>query len=68
MTISAETDHYHTLKIAETATQQEIKQSYRRLAKALHPDTTQNTETDAESIKQLNAAYEVLGDPQLRSH
>lgn len=65
---SVETDHYRTLNIAETATQQEIKQSYRRLAKALHPDTTQQVEADADSIKQLNAAYEVLGDPQSRSH
>ncbi|RZM82865.1 J domain-containing protein [Leptolyngbya iicbica] len=63
---SVETDHYRTLKIAETATQQEIKQSYRRLAKALHPDT-QSDPGDAESIKRLNAAYEVLGDPQSRS-
>jgi molecular chaperone DnaJ len=63
---SVNTDHYRTLKIAETATQQEIKQSYRRLAKELHPDT-QNDAGDAESIKQLNAAYEVLGDPQSRS-
>jgi len=63
---SVNIDHYRTLKIAETATQQEIKQSYRRLAKELHPDT-QNDPGDAESIKQLNAAYEVLGDPQSRS-
>lgn len=64
---SVEIDHYRTLHLSEQATQQEIKQSYRRLAKALHPDT-QNARGDAESIKRLNAAYEVLGDPQLRSH
>lgn len=64
---SVDTDHYRTLNISEQATQQEIKQSYRRLAKELHPDT-QAAKGDAESIKRLNAAYEVLGDPQLRSH
>jgi len=64
---SVNTDHYRTLKISEEATQQEIKQSYRRLAKELHPDT-QTAPGDAESIKRLNAAYEVLGDPQSRSH
>lgn len=64
---SVDTDHYRTLKISEQATQQEIKQSYRRLAKELHPDT-QRANPDQESIKRLNAAYEVLGDPQSRSH
>ena len=43
---SVEIDHYRTLQISEEATQQEIKQSYRRLAKALHPDT-QNAPNDA---------------------
>ena len=64
---SMDTDHYRTLKIPEAATQQEIKQAYRRLAKELHPDT-QTTPAGHEGIQQINAAYEVLGDPQTRSH
>ncbi|MEM6437335.1 MAG: DnaJ domain-containing protein [Cyanobacteria bacterium P01_D01_bin.115] len=63
---SMDMDHYRTLKIPEAATQQEVKQAYRRLAKELHPDT-QTTPTGHEGIQQINAAYEVLGDPQSRS-
>ncbi|MEO1094260.1 MAG: DnaJ domain-containing protein [Cyanobacteria bacterium J06638_28] len=62
-----EKNHYQTLELAETATQQEIKQAYRRLAKQFHPDS-QTPESGHESIQQLNAAYEVLSDPQRRSH
>ncbi|MDB9528812.1 DnaJ domain-containing protein [Oscillatoria sp. CS-180] len=62
-----ETDHYRTLEVSEVATQQEIKQAYRRLAKQLHPDT-QTVEADHTGIQQVNAAYEVLGDPKARSH
>ena len=63
---SIDTDHYRTLKIPEAATQKEIKQAYRRLAKELHPDT-QTAPAGHEGIQQINAAYEVLGDPQQRS-
>ena len=64
---SVETDYYQTLELTEAATQQEIKQAYRRLAKQLHPDT-QTQRSDHEGIQRINAAYEVLGDPQARSH
>lgn len=63
---SVEHDYYHTLQVAETATQQEIKQSYRRLAKQFHPDS-QTADSGHEGITRLNAAYEILRDPQLRS-
>jgi molecular chaperone DnaJ len=60
-------NHYQTLEVPETASQGEIKQAYRRLAKELHPDS-QGARASHEHIAQLNAAYEVLGDPQRRSH
>lgn len=58
-------DHYHTLEVSPTASQTEIKQSYRRLVKLFHPDRNQ-TALSHERITQLNAAYEVLGDPKSR--
>lgn len=58
-------NHYQTLKINQTATQQEIKQAYRRLVKRFHPDTLSET-ADGEKIVSINTAYEVLGDPQRR--
>lgn len=59
-------DHYQTLQVAETATQSEIKQAYRKLAKQFHPDR-QTQASGHERISRINAAYEVLGDPALRS-
>lgn len=58
-------NHYQTLDIQPDATQAEIKQAYRRLAKKFHPDTNQAT-SNHDKISQINAAYEVLGDPQSR--
>jgi molecular chaperone DnaJ len=58
-------NYYKTLKVSPRATQTEIKQAYRRLAKLFHPDS-QNETADHEQIVQINAAYEVLGDPQRR--
>ncbi|MGL5061888.1 MAG: J domain-containing protein [Microcoleus sp.] len=58
-------NHYKTLKVNPTATQAEIKQAYRRLAKLLHPDSNNKTAGHDEIVR-LNAAYEILGDPQQR--
>ena len=61
----AQSNHYQTLDVQPDATQAEIKQAYRRLAKKFHPDTNQAT-ANHDKISQINAAYEVLGDPQTR--
>ena len=58
-------NHYDTLNISPKATQAEIKQAYRRLAKQFHPDS-QSATADPDKIVQVNAAYEVLGDPTRR--
>jgi molecular chaperone DnaJ len=60
-----EQNHYETLKVSSGATQAEIKQAYRRLAKLFHPDS-QNEKADGEQIIEINAAYEVLRDPTKR--
>lgn len=61
----AHPDHYRILEVSPTATQAEIKQAYRRLAKLFHPDSNLYT-SNHDQIAQVNAAYEVLGDPQNR--
>jgi molecular chaperone DnaJ len=58
-------NHYQTLEINHNASHQEIKQAYRRLAKQFHPDSN-NHLTNHDRIIIINAAYEILGDPQRR--
>jgi curved DNA-binding protein len=54
---------YETLEVSENATADEIKKAYRKLARKYHPDV--NKEPSAEDkFKEINAAYEVLSDPQ----
>ena len=59
-------DYYSTLGVAKTATEKELKQAYRKLARKHHPDVNPG-DTSAESrFKEINEAYEVLGDPAKR--
>jgi molecular chaperone DnaJ len=58
-------NHYQTLQVNPQASQQEIKQAYRRLAKRFHPDSQTET-TGCEKIIALNTAYEVIGNVQHR--
>ncbi len=55
-------DHYRTLGVSKNADAKQIKQKYRELARKHHPDRGGNAET----FKQINGAYEVLGDAQKR--
>jgi len=57
--------HYDTLEVSPKASQAEIKHAYRRLAKQFHPDSNQTT-ANHDRIAAINAAYEILGDPQQR--
>jgi molecular chaperone DnaJ len=57
--------HYQVLQIPNQATADEIKQSYRRLAKEFHPDVN-GGKANLDRIIKLNAAYEVLGDERKR--
>ncbi|ACK69944.1 heat shock protein DnaJ domain protein [Gloeothece citriformis PCC 7424] len=58
-------NHYKILEVSQKATQPEIKQAYRRLVKQFHPDSHCET-ANHDKIVMINAAYEVLGDPQRR--
>src|SRR5690349_17050904 len=59
-------DYYSTLGVAKTATEKEIKQAFRKLARKFHPDVNPNDKTAENKFKEINEAYEVLGDPAKR--
>ena len=59
-------DYYSTLGVAKTATEKEIKQAYRKLARKHHPDVNPGDKSAESRFKDLNEAHEVLGDPEKR--
>ena len=59
-------DYYATLGVAKTATAKEIKQAYRKLARKFHPDVNPSDKTAETRFKEVNEAYEVLGEPENR--
>jgi curved DNA-binding protein len=59
-------DYYKILGVARTATAEDIKKSYRRLARKYHPDVSKEKDAE-EKFKELQEAYEVLKDPEKRA-
>lgn len=57
---------YETLNVSENATSAEIKKAYRTLAKKYHPDMNKDPKAE-EKFKEINAAYEVLGDDKKKA-
>jgi curved DNA-binding protein len=60
-------DYYKTLGVPRNATQDEIKKAFRKLARQFHPDVATNKKVAEEKVKEINEAYEVLGDPDKRA-
>src|SRR5512138_156538 len=59
-------DYYATLGVAKAATAKEVKQAYRKLARKYHPDVNPGDKSAEARFKEINEAYEVLGDPEKR--
>ncbi len=59
-------DYYSTLGVAKTSTEKEIKTAYRKLARKHHPDVNPGDSAAEARFKEINEAYEVLGDPEKR--
>src|SRR5688500_16676488 len=59
-------DYYATLGVTKASTDKEIKQAFRKLARKHHPDVNPGDKAAETKFKEINEAYEVLGDPAKR--
>ncbi len=67
MSSSSKRDYYEILGVSRTATADEIKKAYRKIALANHPDRNQNNTKAEEVFKEASEAYEILSNPEKRA-
>jgi molecular chaperone DnaJ len=60
-------DYYRVLGVARTASPEEIKKAYRKLARKYHPDVNPGNKASEEKFKQVTAAFEILSDAKKRA-
>src|SRR4051812_10290380 len=60
-------DPYSLLGVTKTASGEEIKKAYRKLARKLHPDMNPGDKKSEERFKEVSGAFEILGDPKKRA-
>jgi curved DNA-binding protein len=59
-------DYYATLGVPKTASAKEVKQAFRKMARKYHPDVNPGDKSAESRFKEINEAYEVIGDPEKR--
>src|SRR5260221_7241210 len=59
-------DYYESLGVPRNASDADIKKAFRKLARQYHPDVAKDKKKSEEKFKEINEAYEVLGDPDKR--
>lgn len=67
ITVDPSKDYYKALGVSATASPDEIKKAFRKLAKQCHPDSTGGDKAKEARFKEISSAYDVLGDPKKRA-
>ena len=60
-------DYYRVLGVGKQATEKEVRSAYRKLAQQYHPDRNPGDKRAEDKFKEINEAYEVLGDAEKRA-
>jgi molecular chaperone DnaJ len=68
MTTLPNTDLYAVLEVEASVSQDELRKSYRRLARQYHPDNNPDDAASEARFKEVSQAYEILSDPERRAN